>query len=55
MNDMPVRHFDQARQQVLQALENLVEQEPIARAVLSPDIFARIRVILWHEQAAPAT
>ncbi len=52
MNDMPIRHFDQARKQVLQTLETLLQRESIERAVFSPDIFARIRVVLWYAPSA---
>lgn len=47
MSNMPVRHFDEARHNVLQRLEELVLQSHIERALLSPDIFARVRVVLW--------
>ena len=47
MNTMLVRHFDEARRNVLQRLEDLVPKSYIERALLSPDIFARIRVALW--------
>lgn len=54
MNERPPRHFDEARQQVLDALQQMVQQIAVTRAVFSPDIFARIRVILWYEQDAPS-
>jgi len=47
MSTMPVRHFDEARRNVLQRLEDLVGQPSIERALFSPDIFARIRVVIW--------
>lgn len=54
MSKPPIRHFDQARQEVLQNLRQLLQQEMISRAVVSPDIFARIRVILWDKQSSPS-
>lgn len=47
MNNSPIRHFDEARSNILQRLEELILQPQIERALLSPDIFARIRVVLW--------
>ncbi len=47
MSAMPIRHFDESRRNVLQRLEDLVGQPSIERALLSPDIFARIRAALW--------
>ncbi len=47
MSATPVRHFDEARRNVLQQLDALVLQPSIERALLSPDIFARVRVALW--------
>jgi hypothetical protein len=54
MNEAPVRHFDEARRSVQQILEQLDRQRQIERAVLSPDIFARIRVALWYAPAVSA-
>jgi hypothetical protein len=51
MNSAPIRHFDQARQAALHVLEDLVRQQRVERALLSPDIFARIRVALWFADA----
>ncbi len=51
MNSAPIRHFDQARQAALHVLEDLVRQQRVKRALLSPDIFARIRVALWFADA----
>jgi cellulose biosynthesis protein BcsQ len=55
MSNMPIRHFDEARRNVLQWLEELVLQPSIERALLSPDIFARIRVALWVSGEFTAT
>jgi len=47
MSDSTIRHFDQARQAALDVLRDLADRSKVARALLSPDIFARIRVALW--------
>lgn len=54
MNGLPIRHFAEARRNVLQRLETLVAAAPIRRALLSPDIFARIRVALWADDERAA-
>lgn len=55
MNARPVRHFDEAHQNSLQIIEQLLQDNAaIQRAVFTPDIFARIRVILWYAQDAPS-
>jgi len=51
INSAPIRHFDQARQAALHALEDLVRQQQVERTLLSSDIFARIRVALWFADA----
>ncbi len=47
MSASTIRHFDQARQAALDVLHDLADRSKVARALLSPDIFARIRVALW--------
>src|SRR6202051_4330146 len=47
-----VKHFDEARKQSIEALKELLRQEPsIERLSLIDDLFGRIRVVIW---GAPA-
>jgi hypothetical protein len=47
MRVTPIKHFDEAYESALDALRVLVQEEIIQRAVLIPDLYARIRVIVW--------
>ncbi|RME74049.1 MAG: hypothetical protein D6784_10810 [Chloroflexi bacterium] len=49
MNNLPVYHFDQAWQNSLAILQKLTSNSGITRSLLSPDIFARIRVAVWSQ------
>lgn len=53
MNKQSVRHFDEARESILAMLRDLIEEPYIERAVFMPDIFARIRVIMWFSKDTP--
>ena len=53
MSEQPIRHFGEAHRATLEALKSLVGRREVERALLSPDIFARIRVALWMA-AAPS-
>lgn len=44
-------HFNEARRNVLEAVESLAKQRRIQRLLFTPDIFARIRVVMWTKDA----
>jgi hypothetical protein len=45
---MGTKHFDEARNDALDAMRRLLEEEPsIERAVLIDDLFGRIRAVIW--------
>lgn len=55
MNEPITRHFDEARLHSFDAMRNLLEHRMLDQAVVIPDLFGKIRVVVWPAQPVKGT